>query len=485
MTITYSMGAPASNSEHWNQIDWHQCRREVRKLQVRIVKAVQEGSWHKVKSLQWLLTHSFSAKALAVKRVTENQGKRTAGVDKATWLTPNAKWNGILSLSRCGYRALPLRRVYIPKSNGKLRPLGIPTMRDRAMQALYLQALEPVSETTADPHSYGFRPKRSTADAIEQCFRALSQKFSARWVLEADIQGCFDNFNHDWLLANIPTDKAILATWLKAGFMESHILSPTMAGTPQGGIISPTVATMALDGLQARLSQQLANTEGERSRLHMNFVRYADDFIVTGHSKEFLEQEVKPCIEAFLAERGLTLSAEKTRVTAIEEGFDFLGVNLRRFGDKLLTRPAQKSIQSLCSKLRKIVKDNLTAKQHNLIQQLNPVIRGWTQYHRHGVAKKIFTDVDTYLWQLLWRWATRCHPHKRARWIKDKYFKCIAHRHWVFATTERTGSTEMVTLVKARDTKIRRHLKIRCAANPFDPEWNDYFERRKYRRFRD
>lgn len=483
MTID-QMGAPADDSNHWNQIDWNQCRREVRKLQVRIVKAVQEGRWHKVKSLQWLLTHSFSAKALAVKRVTENQGKRTAGVDKARWTTPKTKWSGILSLSRRGYRALPLRRVYIPKSNGKLRPLGIPAMRDRAMQALYLQALDPISETTADPHSYGFRPKRSTADAIEQCFKVLSQKHSARWVLEADIRGCFDNFSHDWLLANIPTDKAILATWLKAGFMENHILSPTKAGTPQGGIISPTVATMALDGLQARLTQEITGTGRKRYCNRLNFVRYADDFIVTGNSKEFLEQEVRPLIEAFLAERGLSLSTEKTRVTAIEEGFDFLGINIRRYGNKLLTIPAQKSIRSLCSKLREIVKVNLTAKQLNLIRQLNPVIRGWAQYHRHGVAKEVFGKVDSYLWLLLWRWAKRRHPNKGARWIKAKYFRRIGNRDWIFAADEKAGAKGFIALVKASDTPIRRHLKIQCAANPFDPAWDDYFAQRQYQRFR-
>ena len=210
----------------------------------------------------------------------------------------------------------------------------------------------------------------------------------------------------------------------------------------------------------------------------------ATRLIVTGHSKEFLEQEVKPCVEAFLAERGLTLSVEKTHVTSIWEGFDFLGFNIRRFSGKLLTRPAQKSIQSLCSKLRQIVKDNLTAKQSSLIRLLNPVIRGWVQYHRHGVAKKIFADVDNYLWQLLWRWAKRRHPNKMGTWIKDKYFRCVGHRHWVFAAIENKQSSEMVMLVKARDTPIRRHLKIQCAANPFDPIWDDYFTRRKYRRFR-
>jgi RNA-directed DNA polymerase len=483
MSIAHPMGAPAHNSLNWNLINWAQCKREVRKLQVRIVKAVKACRWNKVKALQWLLTHSFSAKALAVKRVTGNKGKRTAGVDKETWKTPKAKWRGIISLRRRGYRARPLRRVYIPKSNGKMRPLGIPTMRDRAMQALYLHALEPISETKADPHSYGFRPKRSTVDAIEQCFNVLSQKQSAKWVLEADIKGCFDNFSHDWLLAHIPMDKAVLATWLKAGFMDDTTFFETKAGTPQGGIASPTFATMALDGLQGHLYERLASSRNDQKRKRLNFVRYADDFIVTGYSKEFLENEVKPCIEAFLAERGLTLSIEKTRVTPIEEGFDFLGFNIRRFGDKLLTRPAQKSISSLCSKLREIVKGNPTAKQIDLIKRLNPVIRGWAQYHRRGVAKDAFSRVDSYLWQLLWGWSKRRHPNKGLKWIKAKYFWCIGHRHWIFAV-EDEQTLETIRLVKASDIRIRRHIKIRSDANPYDPEWSDYFEQRKYRRFR-
>ncbi|AMP05958.1 reverse transcriptase family protein [Collimonas pratensis] len=214
-------------------------------------------------------------------------------------------------------------------------------------------------------------------------------------------------------------------------------------------------------------------------------VAYADDFIVTGRSKEFLEQKVRPFIEAFLAERGLALSAEKTRATAIEEGFDFLGINIRRVGSKLLTRPAQKGIQSLCSKLREIVKGNASAKQINVIRQLNPVIRGWAQYHRHGVASEAFGKVDSYLWLLLWRWAKRRHNNKGARWIKAKYFRRIRHRDWIFAANENEGTKEFVALVKASDTLIRRHLKIQSAANPFDPEWHDYFARRQYRRFRD
>lgn len=231
--------APADRVLNWNSIDWNQCHENVRKLQARIVKATKEGRWGKVKSLQRLLTTSFSGKALAVKRVTSNKGRNTPGVDGEIWSSSEAKSKGMLSLRRRGYHPAPLRRIYIPKSNGKRRPLGIPTLHDRAMQALYLLALDPVSETTADPNSYGFRPRRSTADAIEQCFKALAQTNRAQWVLEGDIRGCFDNISHDWLMTNIPMDKVILRKWLNAGYMESKAWFATQEGTPQGGIITP------------------------------------------------------------------------------------------------------------------------------------------------------------------------------------------------------------------------------------------------------
>ena len=238
----------------WDGINWAETQDRVRRLQARIVKATQMGRHNKVKALQWLLTHSFSGKALAVKRVTENKGKNTPGVDKVTWKNPQAKIAAIESLKRRGYAPLPLRRVMIPKKNGKMRPLGIPAMKCRAQQALYLLALEPIAETTADRNSSGFRPDRSTADAAAQCFIALAKAKSAKWVLEADIKGCFDNISHDWMIANIPTDKAILEKWLTAGFVYQHELFPTVAGTPQGGIISPVAANMTLDGLESMLS---------------------------------------------------------------------------------------------------------------------------------------------------------------------------------------------------------------------------------------
>ena len=319
-------GASSDNPVNWHSIDWVRCNQEVKRLQTRIVKATQEGRHGKAKALQWLLTHSFSGKALAIKRVTENQGKKTPGVDGKTWSTPEEKSLAIMTLKRHGYETMPLKRIYIPKSNGKKRPLGIPTMKDRAMQALYLLALEPVAETIADKRSFGFRPKRSAADAIEQCFSILSRKDRAVWILEGDIKGCFDNISHDWLLDNVLTDKIILKKWLKAGFVEKRQLFPTESGTPQGGIISPVLANLTLDGLEAELMSRWNRywSNGRWINPKVNFVRYADDFIVTGNSKELLEQEVKPAIEEFMGKRGLMLSPEKTKITHINDGFDFL-----------------------------------------------------------------------------------------------------------------------------------------------------------------
>ena len=348
--------------------------------------ATQVGRWNRVKALQWLLTHSWSGKAIAVKRVMENQGKKTPGVDRATWSTPKSKLQAVLSLRRRGYQPLPLRRVFIPKSNGKLRPLGIPTMKDRAIQALYLLALHPVSETTADSNSYGFRPERSTADAREQGFIILSRANSPQWILEGDIKGCFDNISHKWMLENVPMDKIILQKWLKAGYVYEEKLFPTEAGTPQGGIISPTLANWTLDGLEKTLRDKFTevsktgNPVHKTSKHQVNLVQYADDFIITGKSKELLENEVKPLVDNFLKERGLTLSTEKTKMTHIEEGFDFLGWNFRKYDGKMLIKPSKKNVKAFLGKIRETVKANKTAKQENLIGLLNPMIRGWANY---------------------------------------------------------------------------------------------------------
>jgi RNA-directed DNA polymerase len=462
----------------WDTINWANVQRHVRGLQTRIVKATQAGRHNKVKALQWLLTHSFSGKASAVKRVTENKGKNTPGVDKVTWKTPAAKTNAIASLKRRGYSPLPLRRVFILKKNGKTRPLGIPVMKCRAMQALHLLALEPIAETTADLNSYGFRPERSTADAGEQCFICLARKVSAHWVLEADIQSCFDKISHDWMIANIPTDKVILKKWLKAGFVYQNELFPTDAGTPQGGIISPVAANMTLDGLEAMLAEKFP--QAKRTGLKMNMVRYADDFIITGHSKDWLEQEVKPAVVGFLAERGLVLSPEKTKVTHINDGFDFLGWNIRKYNGKLLMKPSKANVKAHLGKIREIIKANKTAKQTNLIRLLNPVLRGWANYHSHIVAKETFARVDTSVWSMLWRWAVRRHPNKGARWVKEKYFKTQGARNWVFAAAEEKedGARGDFILLKESDTPIRRHIKIKADANPHDSRWEAYFELR-------
>ena len=283
MTTAQAVGAVSREAAKWYALDWQAINRNVRRLQVRIVQATKEGSWGKVRALQHLLTHSYSGKVLAVRRVTENNGKETPGVDQEIWDTPEKKTQAIHALEQRGYQPQPLRRVYIPKSDGKtMRPLGIPTMKDRAQQALHLLALDLVVETTADNNSYGFRQQRSCADAIEQCFKTLS-KPNPQWILEGDIKSCFDRISHDWLLAHVPMDRAILQKWLKSGYMEKHVLHETTDGTPQGGIISPALSNCALDGLE-RLLKEKFPTKKPLSSFGgkfpcVNLVRYADDCV--------------------------------------------------------------------------------------------------------------------------------------------------------------------------------------------------------------
>jgi RNA-directed DNA polymerase len=473
-------GAVSHVERDWDSIDWNAAHKNVCRLQMRIVKATKEKRWGKVKALQRLLTRSFSGKALAVRRVTENQGRKTPGVDGEIWTMPSQKMRAIHRLRQRGYRPKPLKRVYIPKRNGRRRPLGIPCMLCRSMQALYLLALDPIAEVMGDPNSYGFRSARSPADAIEQCFTDLSRKNSAQWIREGDIKSCFDKISHDWLLTHIPMEKAILKKWLKAGFIDKYVLYATEEGTPQGGICSPVLANLALDGLERKLREQFPKPPRGGSKEQVNFVRFADDFLVTGKSKEVLEQEVKPLVEQFMRERGLDLSPEKTLITQIEDGFDFLGQHLRKYNGKLLFTPSQKSVQALLEGIRKVVKANKQATAGNLIAQLNPKIRGWANYHRHVVSKETFAKVDHAIFLTLWQWAKRRHPHKPHTWIKKKYFQSYGGQNWVFSgeILGRKGTFQPIHLLKAKSIPIERHVKIQSKANPYDPAWETYFEKR-------
>ena len=471
-TLNQRVGAPLTKRLGWKSINWKIVESHVRKLQLRIAKAVKAGRFCKAKALQWLLTHSFYAKLLAVKRVTQNKGKNTPGVDCVIWKTSNQKMQAVKALRRRGYRSLPLRRIHIPKKNGKFRPLGIPSMIDRSQQALHLLALEPIAEIQADKNSYGFRPKRSCHDAIEQCFNILARKTAPKWILEGDIKSCFDQICHKWLKDNVMMDKHVLEQWLKAGYVEKNFLHPTQSGTPQGGIASPVLCNLALDGLE-QLVKSIAN-RGDK----INFVRYADDWVCTAETREILEQKVLPIIVQFLNERGLELSKEKTKITHIDEGFDFLGFNLRKYKGKLLIKPAKKGIKTFLASIQKIISSRKEAKVENLIQILNPKIQGWVNYYRHSVAKQIFSYVDANIFKALWTWAKRKHPGKSTQWVKDKYFPQVGSKSWCFCVKTEKGNKSHLFLKSASDTHIVRHVKIKAEATPYDPAFKEYFIQR-------
>jgi RNA-directed DNA polymerase len=344
------------------------------------------------------------------------------------------------------------------------------------MQALHLLALEPVAEITADPNSYGFRPERSTQDALQQCFCVLARKNCAEWVLEADIQSCFDQISHEWLLTHVVMDRQILQQWLKSGYLEKQQFFSTKEGTPQGGVISPTLANIALNGLE----RVIKAAAGKRDKV--NIIRYADDFIVTGISCEVLVR-MKLVIESFLAERGLKLSEKKTSITSIYDGFDFLGFNVRKYGKKLLTKPTKNGIKQICQTIREVTRRNVATPTVNLIRQLNPKLRGWGNYYRHVVSSRAFAKIDHEVFKAVWAWAKRRHPKKSSTWIRSHYFRNCGMRRWIFSTvaSNKRGQKQPLDIVIVNAISIKRYVKVKNQATPYDPAYKEYFEQRRQR----
>jgi len=382
------------------------------------------------------------------------------------------------TIKRRGYQPQPLRRIYIPKSNGDLRPLSIPTMIDRAYQAIHLMALEPVVETIADRHSYGFRPYRSCADAISQCFNVLAKKNSSIFILEGDIKSCFDKISFSWLLENTMMDKIILKKWLNGGYVENKTFHLIEEGIPQGGTISPCLLVNVLAGLEAAVKAVVKRQD------RVNVCIYADDFIITGVSREILEDKVKPVVKAFLAKRNLTLSETKTKITHIDDGFDFLGFNIRKYKGKLLIKPSKSSIKKFLSNIRELIGKSIGWTTSELIRQLNLKIRGWCNYYRHVVSKETFSKVDHLIFKKLMQWAKRRHPEKNIRWRINKYFRQQGNRRWIFHSKVKTKecTNTIIDLFCAGQVPIERHVKIKCDATPYDPGFKEYFKKRRAKR---
>ncbi len=463
----------------WADVNWPAVAANVRRLQERIYCATQAEDWRKVKNLQKLLVRATSNKLLAIRRVTqENQGKHTAGVDGVVCDTPQARMHLFeTGLSLKGYRPQPVRRVYIPKSGGR-RPLGIPTVKDRVMQAVVKAALEPEWEARFEANSYGFRPGRCTMNAIEALHTTLNQRGASQWIFDADIKGCFDNLAHKPLLARLPVFTATIRRWLKAGVVELGHYSATETGSPQGGVLSPLLANAALDGMERLFGAETPDgrpiTPSQRKgRNHgISLCRYADDFVVTAPTREVLEEYVRPRLTEFLRERGLTLSEAKTRIVHVDEGFNFLGFQVRRFKRKLLTKPQKEKVLKYLQGIKAYLNGHKQYPAAAVIWHLNPLIRGWANYYQHCAAKATYSYVGHRQWQMLWSWARRRHPNKGLGWIKRRYFR--ADGYWTFYSKD-------VELVRITATPIRRFVKVSGRNSPFDPQLRAYWQARTTR----
>lgn len=481
------VNGPEGDDLDWLSIDWQHVEGDVQRLRQRIFTASRDGDLKKVRNLQKLMLRSRANALLSVRRVTElNAGRKTAGVDGHVVVTPPGKASLANSVQRraAPWEPKPVKRVYVPKANGKRRPLGIPVLVDRVMQAQVVNALEPEWEARFEPKSYGFRPGRGCHDAISSIFHTVRGSSARRcWVLDADLAAAFDRIDHSHLLAALGRFPArgLIERWLKAGVVEKGRFAPTEEGTPQGGVVSPLLLNVALHGMEQAAGVRY-HTAVSRAGTTVSgspvVVRYADDLVAMCVSRDQAE-EVRTRLAAWLAPRGLAFNEGKTKVVYLDDGFDFLGFNVRRYRGKLLIKPSKAALRRHRERLAAEMLALRGANAAAVIQRLNPIIRGWSAYYRTVVSSRAFQRLDAYVWTLTYKWAKYSHSNKSKHWVINRYFGQFnksRQDRWVFGDRERGAY-----LLKFSWTSIVRHQMVPGTASPDDPALADYWARRRQR----